>query len=190
MNLKEFIDLLFTVFGAIGSIYVLRSITRITPEVTEEISATKLGHNPDHIDSISEQKADGLVGNILIIMALIIAITNSALDFSKIQVFTNRIYAIVFVILISIIVYLIIIWIGKKIDKKHRRKVAIIIISDQIDRMMEREIIQGSDVRSLEFMSERYLCLRSNDFETKMDYVVAISKLVEKKFPDNIKFEE
>lgn len=190
MDLKEFLDLLFTIIGTIGSIYVLRSITKITPELTEEISASKLGHNPDQIDSISEQKADGLIGNILVIFALIIAIINSAFDFSAILLFETRIYVIILGIIIASIIYYFISLVGKKIDHEHRKKVVMIIIRDHINRVIEKGKIHEYDYLSLKFMSERYLIANHHLSETKIDFIRRLGIIVRKEIPQNIFYED
>ena len=76
MNLEQFLSILSALLGSLGSIYVLRNILHLTPDKIEQISASIYGHNPDQIDSLSEQKAENFIGSLLIIFALLIGFLN------------------------------------------------------------------------------------------------------------------
>jgi len=116
MTLEQFLSLVATIFGAVGSIYVLRSILKLTPQVTERISASVFGHNPEIIDSLSTQKAESIVGTYLILIALIIAVINSATTPSSIIVHPNRVLAIVIGVVLSLVVYLLLLFVGSRVN--------------------------------------------------------------------------
>jgi hypothetical protein len=72
VDLERFFNLVATVFGALGSIYVLKSIAFSSPELIAALSSTYIGFSSPQIDSLAKQKADNIVGIVLVVIALVI----------------------------------------------------------------------------------------------------------------------
>lgn len=128
MDLEQFLSILSVLLGALGSIYVLRNILHLTPDRIERISASIYGHNPNHIRSLSEQKAENLIGTVLIIIALIMNILNVIISPSYIIVFPNKLLAILIAILIVCVIYFVMIKISGNVEKNTCKEVARIMI--------------------------------------------------------------
>ena len=189
MTLEQFLILLATILGAIGSIYVLKSILRLTPEVTERLSATIYGHNPNQIDSLSAQKAESVVGASLIVFALCIGIVSAAITPSNIAIFPDRLYAILIAIVLAAITYSIMIFVGKAIDLRHRRSVARIIIAETLDRLFKSNNVPDYEIKSLRYLSGKYLDLNPKTSETSRDFLRSIAKEVGRTPPEDIQIE-
>jgi len=189
MTLEQFLNLVAAIFGAVGSIYVLKSILRLTPEITERLSATILGHNPDLIDSLSTQKAESVVGTRLIFIALFIAIANAVVLPSNIIVHPNRLYAILFSIFLSAIVYLLLRIIGNNVNSRHRLATARIIAAKTLDRLFKNKSIPNYEMKSLRHLNDKYLHLElSPDIKNK-DFLQLIAKDVGCIIPEGIQIE-
>jgi hypothetical protein len=78
MELDRFLNLVATVFGGIGSIYVLKAIASLSPNLIERLSRTYVSFSAAQIDSLAAQKADSIVGIVLLLIALVIAVLNLA----------------------------------------------------------------------------------------------------------------
>lgn len=189
MTLEQFLNLVAAIFGAVGSIYVLKSILRLTPKITERLSATILGHNPDLIDSLSTQKAESVVGTRLIFIALFIAIANAVVLPSNIIVHPNRLYAILFSIFLSAIVYLLLRIIGNNVNSRHRLATARIIAAKTLDRLFKNKSIPNYEMKSLRHLNDKYLHLElSPDIKNK-DFLQLIAKDVGCIIPEGIQIE-
>jgi hypothetical protein len=189
MTLEQFLTLLAAILGAIGSIYVLKSILRLTPEVTERLSAPIYHHNPYKIDSLSAQKAEGVVGTSLIVFALCIAIMNAAITPSNIAIFPNRLHAILIAIALAAIIYLLSVLVGKAVDSCHRRTVAHIIIAQTLDKLVKSNNAPDYEIKSLRYLSDKYLDLNPKTSETPRDLLRSIAKEVGRTLPESIQIE-
>lgn len=78
MDLDRFLNLVATVFGGMGSIYVLKAIASLSPDLIACLSSTYIGFSSPQIDSLTTQKADNIVGIVLVVIALFIAVLNLA----------------------------------------------------------------------------------------------------------------
>lgn len=189
MTLDQFLTLLATILGAMGSIYVLKSILRLTPQVTERLSSTMWGHNPNQIDSLSAQKAEGVIGASLIVFALCIAIANAALTPSNITVTPNRLYAILIAIAFVAIAYLLMSLVGKVVNSHHRRAVARIMAIKTLDKLFKSNSVHNYDIISLRLLADKYLNLKSPTDETPKDFLRSIATDVGHTLPEDIQIE-
>jgi hypothetical protein len=189
MTLDQFLILLATIFGAVGSIYVLKSILRLTPEITERLSATMVGHNVAQIDSLSSQKAEGVVGFSLIIIALLHAIGNTTIIPSRIIVHNNRLYAILIAFFLSSIVWLLLFFAGKAVDLHHRRATARIIIAKELDDLLKRKNIRDYDIKSLRYLNERYNIFESTTSYTNKEFLHFLAEDVGRTLPEDMQIE-
>ena len=189
MTLDQLLSLLATILGAIGTIYVLKSILRLTPYITERLSATRYGHNPDMIDSLSAQKADGIVGASLVVLALGITIVNAMITPPGIGIYPDKLQAILMTFVLTTIVVLPTLLVGKIIDSNNRRATVRIIIAAQLDRLFKSNNIPNSEIRSLRSLAERYFNLKSTPNDPPLDWLRRIAKYVDRTVPDNIVIE-
>lgn len=77
MNVNRFLDLLAAVLGAMGSIYVLKGIAALSPNLIERLSRSYWSFSAAQVDALTAQKADSIVGIALVLIALAIAVANS-----------------------------------------------------------------------------------------------------------------
>jgi len=106
MPIDQLLNLLATMLGSLGAVNVLRSILRLTPELTERLAGSHFGYNLYAIESPSSQKADSSTGAGLVLIALIVAIVNTALPLPTAIVATSRLFAIALAALIAAAAYL------------------------------------------------------------------------------------
>lgn len=189
MTLDQFLNLVATIFGAIGSIYVLKSTLRLTPEITERLSSNMYGHNPSQIDSLSTQKSESVVGTSLIFIALFIAIANAGTTPTNIIVHHNRLYAILLSIILSVFVYSLLLIVGKVVNSHHRLATARIITAKTLDRLFENKSIPSYEVKSLRYLNDKYLHLELSPDKTSKDLIRLIAKDVGRAVPEDIKIE-
>ena len=190
MNLEQFLSILSALLGALGSIYVLRNILHLTPDKIEQISASKRGHNPDQIDSLSEQKAENFIGSLLIIFALLIGFLNVIFSPSNITTFSNKFLAILIAISISCVIYFFMVKISKLVEKNTHEAVAKILISEKLDKLFKRIKVPKFEFSSLCFISNRFLELNQRKDESDIEYLHRIAKVADRKLPTDIEIVE
>lgn len=189
MMLNQFLSLIANLFGAIGSIYVLKSVLRLSPQSIQQLSATKYGFNADQIDSLLSQKSESVVGTCLIVIALLIAIINAAVNPSKIIVQDNNYICVLLAIFISSVVYLFLVLIGNYINSNYRRSTARIIAARTFERLFKKKIIPYFEVKTLYYLNEKYLHLNLPQDKTCVDHIRLIAIDAGCNWPEDIQIE-
>ncbi len=190
MTLNQLLSLLATILGAIGAIYVLRSILRLSPYNIERLSATKYGHNIDLMDSLSSQKAEGIVGASLVLFALSISIINEVITPPETLIFANKVQAVFVTFVLAMLIILPMVLIGKIIDSNNRRAAIRIIIANKLDMLFKSNNIPSYELRSLRFLAERYFKLKPKSNDPPMDLLRRLAKDVGRTVPDKIEIKE
>jgi hypothetical protein len=120
MDLERFLNLLAAVFGAMGSIYTLKGVAALSPDLIERLSRTYWDLSSAQIDALTGQKADAIVGVVLVIIALVIAIANLALVPTGIRMFESRGLAIAVVAVLCGATYLALAFTGQAIHRHEK----------------------------------------------------------------------
>ena len=190
MSLDQFINLLAVFLGGIGSIYVLKSYLEQTPETTERIAGSRMGHNLDLLDTLSAQKAEGVTGSSLIVVTLIIAIINMVFSPSEVIIHIN-IYLVFFLIfIISVVVYLIMELITRTIYARHLNATARVIAIRTLNRVIKDKNIPLYETKSLYLLGVRYFKMNKLAKMTSKEFLFLLAKHLNIIIPESIKIEE
>src|SRR5690349_3346831 len=90
MDVDHFLNLLATLFGAVGSLYVLKGLIALSPEVMSRLSQSYYDYSPTQITALAGQRADGIVGVVVGLVALALGVANIALVPSDVTAFKSR----------------------------------------------------------------------------------------------------
>lgn len=189
MTLEQFFNLVATIFGTIGSVYVLLSFLQLTPKMTERLAAGRYGHNTELIDSLSAQKAESVVGASLIVIALVIAIVNAVAMPSNIIIYQDRLYAIPISIILAVLTFLILRLARNIVDSHHRLETARIIVGKTLDSLFKDKSASNSDIKSLYYLNDKYLHLQVTPDTTPRDFLRLLAKNTGRVLPDNVRID-
>jgi hypothetical protein len=133
MDLDRFLNLVATVFGGIGSIYVLKGIASRSPNLIERMSRTYVGFSSAQIDSLAAQKADSIVGIVLVLIALIIAALNLAFVPPSVRLVDR--WTVALVAASASVAYISLVFVGHAIHRSQKLAVGRLIATQEINRL-------------------------------------------------------
>ncbi len=190
MNLDRFLNLLATVFGTMGSVYVLKSLVRLSPNLIERLSRTYYDFSSAQIEALAGQKADSIVGVVLVVIALVLAVVNLAVVPDGVRVFESRGIALALVAVIGGASYIALASIGSAIHKHQKLAVRRIITAQDLGALLERKRLAASDVPSLKVYARTLLQMQVDDSEPPRLLLQRLAKEVGKQVPADFDFSE
>ncbi len=149
MNLDRFLDVLATLFGGIGSLYVLRSVVSMSPSLMARLAQGSWDFSTAQIDALASQKADGIVGIVLVVIALAVALVNSAFVPPGLRAFGSRGVALSLAVGVAAISYVILWSIGGAVQQHQKREIGRVLTAQCLDRLVEKKRITNDDLQSL-----------------------------------------
>jgi hypothetical protein len=189
MELSKFFSLLATCLGLGGSIFLAKGIVGLSPNGMLRLTSpySRLAYAPEQIDSMAGQKADALVGVVIIFLAFLIQ--GGALVFVEDgTVLFKAGWTGVCIALVATLILMVIFSFVDKIFQNHT-KLAIgkIAIRDYCaDRF--NGMIDPVNAKSLETMSQQLLNMSRETAETKVDFIKRIAKYVDWKISKETDF--
>ena len=149
MDLNHFLNLVATLFAAMGSIYVLKGIASLSPNLIERLSRSYVGFGAAQIDSLTAQKADSIVGIALVAIALATSVVTTALVPAGVPFVARQPVAVALALVIAGGTYLPLVLVGKFVRKRQRVAVGRIITAQGIQELMALNHLSERSIGSL-----------------------------------------
>lgn len=189
MELHRFFSLLAVCIGLVGSVFLAKGIIFLRAKAMLRLTSpySRWGYAPEQIDSLAGQKADALVGAIIIFLAFLTQLV--ALIFVKAGTPFIKTQWVGFLTVFAIISIITII--SYNVDKRFRNHTKLEIGKIAIrDYCAERfaGVIDPVNAKSLETMSEDLLNIRREAAETRIDFLKRIAKYIGWTIPEKVDF--
>jgi len=190
VDVDKFLDLLAAVFGALGSIYVLKGVAALSPNLIERLSSTYFDFSSAQIDALTAQKADSIVGIVLVLIALAIAVVNSALVPQGMQMFERRAVGIALVFGLAGLAYIALAFSGDALQRHDKLAVGRIITKGALETLFKTGKLAASEVSSLKVYARTLLAMTVDDSETPRSLVNRLATEVGAQVPPRLDFSE
>lgn len=190
MELDKFINLLATIFGTFGAIYVMIGILNMTPEIMEKQTHSSWDFSLPQIENMAKQKADSIAGFVFIICAFVFTLINIVFVPSDIEVFKNKVLALLLASILAGVVFISLNYISSGIYKNQKMAVCKIITSKLFDRIIEKGSLDINYSQSLEVYAEKLLELKISDYQNSKDLFYKVGEVLNKDIPATLDFSQ
>lgn len=190
MEFDRFLNLLATSFGAIGSVYTLKGVATLTPDLMERLSRTYWGFSGSQIDAITGQKADAIVGIALVAVAFVIGVVSLAAVPPGVRMFERRGMGVALVAVLCGATYLMLALAGEAIHQHQRLAVGKIITVEALASIFKSGKLPASEVGSVRIYGETLLDLKISDSETPRQILNRVAAAAQMTVPATLDFSE
>jgi hypothetical protein len=187
MNLDRFLNLLAAVFGAIGSVYVLKGIVSLTPMLIARLSSTDWGFSETQIDALVSQKADGIVGMALVVIAFLLAAVALIVVPDGTRVFSKLWVALAVVVAFAGTSYFALRAIGSVIQRHQKHEVARLFASGALGEVFHRKHAEIWDTGDLPVYA-RLIGLQVDESEPLRSLVAKMATALDMQVPEDFDF--
>jgi nicotinamide riboside transporter PnuC len=105
MDWSKFLNLLATILGALGAIFVMQSIATMSPELMLRQTQTHWDFSSSQIEAIASQKAENRAGIVFVLLAFILAFLTILFNLGGVRLFKSKLLALVLASFIAVIIY-------------------------------------------------------------------------------------
>lgn len=149
MDLDKFLNLLATICGALGAIYVMLSIMTMSPEIMFRQAQTFMDFSGSQIDALAGQKADNIAGMVFVIIAFVLAAITIAFVPEGVHVFKSTGVAVALAALLAAGLFATLHFVSQGIYGHQRLAIVKIPISKYLDEVISRGVLNSYDERQL-----------------------------------------
>jgi len=190
VDLDRFLNLLAAAFGTMGSVYVLKGIAALSPDLIERLSRSYWGFSAAQIDALCGQKADAIVGIALVLVALAITVVNLALVPTELRFVERRGVAIALVAILSGAAYIVLAFSGAAVQRHQKLAVGRIITVHELFHLFKTGKLPASEVASIKAYGRTLLELTIDDSDAPRALLSRVASAVGLSVPANFDFSE
>ncbi|MHC9063771.1 hypothetical protein ACYX34_13920 [Nitrospira sp. CMX1] len=190
MDVDKFLNLLAAVFGALGSIYVLKGVAALSPNLIERLSRTYWDFSSAQIDALTAQKADSIIGIVLVLIALAITVANLTFVPEGMRMFERRTVGIALVLGLTGLAYIALVFSGDALQRHDKLTVSRIITRGELEDLFKSGKVPASQVTSLKVLARTLFTMSVDDSETPRSLVNRLANEVGVQVPPSLDFSE
>lgn len=149
MTLSTFLTLFAACIGALGSIYVLKSYLGLTPALTADLATPRWGFSTSIIDSLSDQRAESIVGASAFVLALLLVIASIAFVPPSIALFGSGTVGVVAAAIGTATVIVLMHIARRLLASRHRRNTRRALLRNRLDSTLSEGRFSKAYVEAL-----------------------------------------
>lgn len=181
MTLDKFLNLAAIILGFIGTIFLLKGVLRMTPDVIGEIGQTRYDYSLPVLENLSVQKADTVTGFIVIVIAFSIQLVREVLSLGDIKLPINGIGSFLAILIVCSVLFgtFLLINIGLRAHNKLAAGKSITkwYITTRI--LSTPEQINVNKIKDVEGYSKSLLNLERKESESDEDYLIRLGDFLD-----------
>ena len=190
MDLDKFLNLVATIIGTLGAIYVMLGILAMTPELIEEQSNSYWDFSVPQIKSLTQQKADNVAGFVFVIVAFLLAGTAIVLVPEGIRIFESKAPALAVAAVIAGSLFLTLHFISAGVYRHQKLAVGKIITARYLESVFKQGKLTPSDKDSLPVYARELLDLNVPATETADALLQRTAKVVGVSIPEAFQYSD
>jgi len=144
--LDKFLALIAALTGALGSVYVLRSFLAMSPGLTADLATPRWGFSTVIIDSLSDQRADSVVGASAFGLALLLGVASILAPTIPLMSFAR---AVILSMVMAVVLQALMNWARRSLAARHRAASRRQLLWNQLDATVKEGKFQRAWVEGL-----------------------------------------
>lgn len=188
MDLDKFLNLVATIFGTLGAIYVMLGILAMPPELIEKQSNSYWGFSVPQIETLTKQKADNVAGFVFVIAAFFVAGITIVFVPEGVHIFESKASGLALSAVIAGSLYAILRFVSAGIYKHQKLAVGKIITARYLDGIFKKGELTHSDSNSLLAYARDLLSLDLPAGETADSLLQRMAKIVGVDVPNTLEY--
>lgn len=179
MSLRRFLSLLAACIGLFGAIFLAKGLIVLNPRAILHLTSpyARIAYAPEQISSMAGQKADALIGVIYISLAFLIQVCSLIFVDDKTNFIKTKWLGFWIVIAIVSVLTVIFSFINIRVSSHIRLETGKVAVKDYLAKRLNR-MVNLSDVKTLEKVSEDLLDINKRNDETRVDFIKRIAEYV------------
>jgi hypothetical protein len=188
MDLDKFLNLIATIIGALGAIYVMFGILSMSPDLMGRLSQSYWGFSVPQIEALAEQKADSIAGVTYVVIAFILTSVTIIFVPEGVRIFENKVVALALAAVLTGGLFITLHFVGKGIYRNQKVAVGKIFTTKYLEDIAKRGRLELSDKESLTAYARNLLDLDMLPNESVQSLLPRMAMSVGITLPENLDY--
>jgi len=190
MMIDRFASILSAIFGLVGLMFLLKGISRLSPDLIAKISQTYVEFNMTQIQNLASQKADFTTGAVLILIACLIQ--TAALLFLRepFMIFDNYWHAAGLAVATGVIVMIIFFGVNRGMSNHYQEQAKYSLAKVYFQTVLKQDPILTQHLKTTEDLAASLFGIEKKPEESGKEFLSRLAKRFEISLPRELNLEE
>lgn len=190
MLIDRFASILSAILGLAGVMFVLKGISRLSPDLIAKVSQTYLEFNVTQIQNLASQKADFVTGAVLVLIACSIQTVALLLLREPFLIFEDYWYAAGLAVATSILVIVVFFGVNRGMSNHYQERAKFSLAKSYFQAVLKQDPILSQHLKTTEEVASSLFGIEKGPDESDKDFLNRLAQRFEISLPKELHLEE
>lgn len=190
MLIDRFANILSALLGLTGVLFVLKGVSRLSPDLIAKVSQTYLDFNVTQIQNLASQKADFVSGAILIMMAFLIYTCALLFIREPFVIFEDYWFAAGLAVVTSVLIVIVFFGVNRGMNKHYQELAKFRLAKSYFQTVLNQDPILPQHLKTTEDVAASLFGIEKKPAESGRDFLNRLAKRFEISLPRDLHLEE
>ena len=190
MLIDRFASIVSALLGLAGVMFVLKGVSRLSPDLIAKVSQTYLEFNVTQIQNLASQKADFVTGAVLVLIACLIQTCALLFLREPFQIFADHWYAAGLAVTTGLVLVVVFYGVNQGMSKHYQELAKFSLAKSYFQTVLKQDPILFQHVKTTEDVAASLFGIEKAPDESGKDFLNRIAKRFEISLPNELHFEE
>jgi hypothetical protein len=189
MLIDRFAGIISAIVGLTGVMFVLKGVSRLSPDLIAKVSQTYLEFNVTQIQNLASQKADFVTGAVLVLIACLIQTCALLFLREPFQIFEDHWYAAGLAVATSVVLMVVFYGVNQGMSKHYQELAKFSLAKSYFQTVLRQDPILSQHVKTTEDVASSLFGIEKAPDESGKEFLNRIAKRFEISLPQELNLE-
>jgi hypothetical protein len=190
MMIDRFASIVSAILGLVGLMFVLKGVSRLSPDLIAKISQTYIEFNMTQIQNLASQKADFVTGAVLILIACLIQMSSLLFLREPFMIFEDYWRAAGLAVATGVLVMIIFFGVNRGLSNHYQEQSKYSLAKVYFQTVLKQDPILSQHLKTTEDLAASLFGIEKQPDESGKDFLNRLAKRFEISLPGDLHLEE
>lgn len=190
MLIDRFANIVSAILSLTGVMFVLKGVSRLSPDLIAKITQTHLDVNLMHLQTLASQKADFISGASLVLFAFLIQAFALVFIREPFEIFGHYWYAAGLAVGISLLVIIAFFGVNQGISNHYQEQAKFTLAKSYFETLLKQDPILPEHLKTTEDVALSLFGIGKEPDEDGRDFLRRLAERFEISLPEKLRFEQ
>jgi hypothetical protein len=190
MLIDRFASILSAILGFAGVMFVLKGVSRLSPDLIAKVSQTYLEFNVTQIQNLASQKADFVTGAVLVLIACVLQTCVLLFVREPFQIFEDHWVAAGLAVATGLVLMVVFYGVNRGMSKHYQDRAKFSLAKSYFQTVLKQDPILSQHLRTTEDVAAALFGIEKAPDESGKEFLNRIARRFEISLPKELHLEE
>jgi hypothetical protein len=190
MLIDRFVNILSAILGLTGLMFVLKGVSRLSPDLIAKVSQTYLDFNITQIQNLASQKADFVSGAALVLIACLIQTCALLIIREPFMIFDDYWYAAGLAVVTSAFMVIVFFGVNRGLSKHYQERAKFSLARSYFQTVLKQDPILPQHLKTTEDVAASLFGIEKEPAESGKDFLNRLAQRFDISLPQELHLEE